>query len=196
MTLPALRKWRSNRLTRLDLVLAAHPHAAGSRTDPAVAPEWTRALVLIVASEFQGFCRDLHDDAAEAIARGVVSDDRRIRDIIISGLTVNRGLNRRGADVQTLEDDFLRLGMALWPSLSKQHPIAAPVWLEALRYLHKARNGVVHDDLTSVAIAQAAGWTLQIDTVRRWRKLVNEIAEAMGCIVNQELAESFGNHRC
>ena len=69
MTSPALTTWQSSRLPRLDQLIALHPDTAGSTTDPAVAEEWTHALVLRLASEFQGFCRDLHNDLARTIAR-------------------------------------------------------------------------------------------------------------------------------
>jgi hypothetical protein len=191
MPLPALHKWCSSRLPRLDRLMAAHPRSAGSKTDPAVAQEWTRALVLMLASESQGFCRDLHDDAAEMIAQGVVGVEGRILDTILSGMTVNRGLNRRSADLQTLEGDFLCLGVSLWPAMSQQHPVAAPAWLEALRCLHKARNGIVHDDIGSVATAQAAGWPLELTTVRSWRKVLDEVALVMGGIVDREISKRF-----
>lgn len=191
MTISALQNWRSVRLERLDRLLAAHPDVAGSTTDPAVTREWTRALVLLLASEFQGFCRDLHDEVANAIGRGAAGNDERLRKRICSGLTMSRGLDRRSADVQTLNHDFYRLGSELSTRLAQQYPDEAAAWLDGLRYLHKARNGVIHDDDISVRKAEDAGWVLRIDSARRWRKLLDEVASAMAYLFVTDIDDLF-----
>jgi hypothetical protein len=189
MTFSALQIWQSDRLDRLDRLLAAHPDAAGSTTDPSVTREWTRALVLLLAGEFQGFCRDLHDEAANAIGRGAAGNDERLFDRVVLGLTINRGLDRRSADLQTLNSDFRLLGTKLSRALWERHPDQAARWLDGLEYLHRARNGVIHDDDSSVKDAAKAGWVLHIGTARRWRKLLDEVAAAMAQLADAAIAD-------
>lgn len=195
MNSPALAAWRSSRLGRLDRLLAVHPDSTGSGTDPAVAEEWTHALILRLASEFQGFCRDLHTDASKAVARALAASDEEIRLLILVGLTTDRSLNRSSADPQTLAKDFARFRITLWVALEERHPRSVPLWHEGLRYLHLARNGVVHDDLGKLASVQAEGWELKLGTVVRWRNLLDEIVTAMDDVVSTAIADLFGNIR-
>jgi hypothetical protein len=192
MTSPALATWRSSRLSRLDRLLAVHPDSSGSTTDPSVAQEWTQALVLRLASEFQGYCRDLHNDVSGAIAGALAASDCRIQLMIFTGLTAGRALNRSSADPQTLATDFARLGVMLWRELTQRHPHDGPIWREILGLLHQARNGVVHDDPQRIIGVLDAGWVLEIQTVIRWRDLLDEVAVAMDDVVSSAIADLFG----
>jgi hypothetical protein len=126
MTSDALITWRSDRLRRLDRLLMAHPEAGLSLTDPAVAQEWTEAVVLRLASEFQGFCRDLHDELVRTIVGALVAPDSELVGVLMRALVDGRGLDRRGADPRTVGDDFGRLGLNLWVSLAAGWPAFAP----------------------------------------------------------------------
>jgi hypothetical protein len=189
MTSPAFGAWRSGRLVRLDGLLAAHPNSIGSATDPAVAQEWTEALVQRLASEFQGYCRDLHDDAVEAILDTIMASYSPLRAVLMNGLILDRGLDRRSADPKTIANDFARLGLDLWVALAASHPEAVSGWREGLLLLHRARNGVSHDDRATLAAVAAAGWPMAIGSVRAWRNLVDEAAAAMDDEVSKDIAE-------
>jgi hypothetical protein len=189
MTSPALGAWQSNRLAGIDRFIAAHPASIGSATDPAVAQQFTGALVQCVASEFQGYCRDLHDDAVEAVLGTIMTSDSPLRVVLMNGLILDRGLDRRSADPATIGHDFARLGLDLWRALTASRPDDASTWRSGLVLLHRARNGVSHDDQRALAEVEASGWPMRISTVRRWRKLVDEAVTAMDDEVSKEIAE-------
>lgn len=190
MTSPALTTWQSSRLPRLDRLIALHPDAAGSTTDPAVTTEWTHALVLRLTSEFQGFCRDLHNDLAWTIARLMTGLEGN-RLLIFKGLTKGRVLELRNASVETLKADFNRLGIDLASKLLT-HPRAGPRWTQESQQLHLARNGVVHDDPTKFAQLQEEGVELNLAAVIRWRNRVDALVEAMDDVADSKLSELFG----
>ena len=195
MTSSALATWRSSRLDRIDRLLAAHPDSAGSTTGPAAADELTEALVVRLASEFQGFCRDLHDDAIEAVIKSLPVRSSAMYSMLMEGLISGRGLDRRSADPKTVGDDFDRLGLSLWGALAMSRPASVAAWREALVLLHRARNGVAHADHRALAAVQAAGWPVRLETVRRWRKLLDEIAEALDDAFIMEIDDLIGkNH--
>jgi hypothetical protein len=189
MTSPALEAWRSRRLPRLDRLLAAHPCSVGSGIDPAPAQELTEALVLRLTAEFQGFCRDLHDDLVKAILVVVAPPTSPLRALLLNGLTVGRSLGRRSADPKTIAEDFDRLGFDLWVVLGVEQSDVARSWREGLRMLHRMRNGLIHDDQAAVEHVRAAGWPLEFDTVCRWRNLLDELGTAMHDVVNQAMPE-------
>jgi hypothetical protein len=173
-------------------MLAAHPDAAASATDPWVAQEWTGALVLRLAAEFQGYCRALHDDAIDAVLDVVTVPRGALQAVLINGLSAGRGLDRRSADPKTISDDFDRLGCDLWVSLGVRRPVVARAWREVLALLHIARNGLAHDDLGALARVEAAGWPVDIATVRNWRNVLDDIATEMNDGVGADIAELIG----
>jgi hypothetical protein len=196
MTSQALTIWRSTRLVRLDRLLAAHPESVGSATDPAVAKEWTDALVLRLASEFQGFCRDLHNFTVNSLVDLVTVSSPHLSSLLTNGLISGRGLNRRSADPTTIDADFARLGLNLWPALAASWPESTSTWRQALVELHRARNGVAHDDEDAIAAVQDAGWALHLSTVRKWRNLLDETVVAVDSVVSKDITERFGRYQC
>ena len=107
----------------------------------------------------------------------------------MNGLVVGRGLDRRSADPKTIGDDFDRLGSDLWLLLSSGHPVEISAWRAALQQLHRARNGVAHDDRRVIAEVDEAGWPMNLQTVKRWRGVVDEIVVAAATTVSQDIAE-------
>jgi hypothetical protein len=191
MTSPALTTWQLSRLPRLDRLIALHPDSAGSTTDPAVAEEWTHALVLRLTSEFQGFCRDLHNDLARTIARALTGWDEKARSLVFAGLTRGRALEQYSANAETIRADFDRLGVDLLLLLST-HPRAGPQWTKELKLLHMARNGVVHDDPGKIEQVKKDGRELNFRTVDRWRNWVDGLVDAMDDVTSSRMSELFG----
>jgi len=193
MTSPAFQAWRSSRLARIDRLVAAHPESPGSTTDLAVTQEWTQALVLMLAGEFQGYCRDLHNFVAQEMVKAVTVPGSRMRAMLFEGLTVGRALDLRSADPKTIQTDFSRLGIELWAAIGTPETVAG--WRNAVRLLHRARSGVIHDDGRAREQVQAEGWPFQLDSIRRWRDALDEIAVAMEVATSQDIADLFGKNR-
>jgi hypothetical protein len=90
MTSIALQYWRNRRLDYLDDLLVAHRLVRGTaigrrRRMPAV----NAALVLRLAAEFQGFARDLHEEASATFASWIVTGNLVARsaayDLLVNG---------------------------------------------------------------------------------------------------------------
>jgi len=191
MTSPALTTLQSSRILRLDRLIALHPDAAGSATDPAVAEEWTHALVLRLTSEFQGFCRDLLNDLARTIARLLTDGTKTPGLLIFEGLTRGRAMEQLSANGETIRADFNRLSVDLL-SLLATHPRAGPQWAGELRPLHLARNGVVHDDPGKIEKLKKEGRELSLETVIQWRNWVDGLVGAMDDVTSSRMSELFG----
>jgi hypothetical protein len=76
MTSKALTNWQTDRAIRLDRLEVAHG-AVGGRL---LAGGLSRALVLQLTAEFQGFARDLHDEASRALATALAQGDPERRE--------------------------------------------------------------------------------------------------------------------
>lgn len=92
-------------------------------------------IIVKVAAEFQGFSRDLHDEAAEFLANNVAGGNRAVADTIKIGLTSGRSLGRNNAGPDTLVNDFARIGLILWRAIIMKEPTRGPAWKADLKDL-------------------------------------------------------------
>src|SRR5580698_3666475 len=114
MSSASLLTWTSARTDRIKRLRAAHQAFGG--TGPGrrwVTDELNHALILRLASEFQGFARDLHDEAGSFVARFLAPGDQQLQGSLRLPYTLNRKLNQGNADPGTLGNDF---GCSAWPS--------------------------------------------------------------------------------
>lgn len=76
MTSAALVTWKTGRASRLDRLEAAHAAVYGTGDGGRrLAGGLNRALILQLAAEFQGFARDLHDEARYALVGELAAGD-------------------------------------------------------------------------------------------------------------------------
>lgn len=101
-----------------------------------------QALALRVTSEFQGFARELHDDAVSLIAEAVAPGDRHRQLLLGLPYQAARRLDRGNADGRALSQDFKLFGLTLWSDPEQGDPSRAAEWKAAV----EARNGLAHDD--------------------------------------------------
>src|SRR4051812_14118813 len=107
----SLRQWQTDRMPRLQQV---DVQCAGSLAAPIPNPhlidENLRGYVLLLSAHFQGFCRDLHTEAAQVIASKV---RLRLQPLIQDHFYAHRALDRGNPTVENLRKDFLRFGFTL-----------------------------------------------------------------------------------
>jgi hypothetical protein len=173
---------------------AAHQALGG--TGPGrrwVTDELNQALVLRLASEFQGFARDLHDEAGVFVAARLAPGNRQLQDSLRIPYTFNRKLSQGNADPGTLGNDFGLFGIALWAELHSRFQDRARDWNQKLAALNMARNGIVHDDGAKVARVQADGWPLTLRSVDRWKSALDGLARGMDHVVGGQLKLVYGS---
>jgi len=157
-----------------------------------VTDELNHALILRLASEFQGFTRDLHDEAGLFVTRILAPGNQRLQVTLRIPCTANRKLSQGNADPGSLGTDFGLFGMQLWPALYARYPTRGPVWNKKLAALNTARNGIVHDDATKIAKVRAEGWTLTLQSVDRWKSALDGLAQGMDLVSGAHLRLMYG----
>lgn len=172
----ALLQWQSVRRHRLDQLESAHRAVGGVGRGRRVSLDQLDDLYLVnVAGQWQGFCRDLHTEAADAIASAVQPPSVGIA--VREAFTQNRNLDRGNATSGSLGGDFARFGaMQLWPQLygldrrneERRHK---------LDQLNVWRNAVAHQDfaLTPGNANIVAGTQRTLLYVRRWRAACDQL---------------------
>ena len=154
--------------------------------------ELNHALILRLASEFQGFARDLHDEAVAAVALYLVPGQPRLQDVVALPYRAGRRLDRGNAEPSGLREDFNMFGVELWTEIGLRHPMRGQQWREGLARLNQARNGVAHDDPGKVTSVALAGWPPTLRSVRRWRGALDCLAGAMDDVLGRHLFGLYG----
>lgn len=131
-----------------------------------------QAYVILLSSQFQGFCRDLHSESVDdLLARIEPASTRRV---LQTGLVWERRLDRGNPTTGNIGSDFGRMGIDLWSRVLIADRRNAKRRAK-LNQLNAWRNAIAHDDLVPLRTGDRA--TLHFRTVRRWRGALNALAE-------------------
>jgi hypothetical protein len=189
----SLTTWDSARTERIKRLRAAH-HALGgaARGRRWVTDELNQALILRLASEFQGFARDLHDEAGVFVTGRLAPGNRQLQDVLQLPYTVSRKLNQGNADPGTLGNDFGLFGLGLWTALQSRYPARAKGWNQKLAALNMARNGIVHFNVAKIARVQADGRPLTLQSVDRWKAALDGLTQGIDRVVDGHLKLVYG----
>lgn len=175
-------------MRRLDRLRTAHEVYGSGPGRRWETEELNHALVLRLASEFQGFARDLHGEALRALVAGVAPDTPSVQAVLRVPYMAGRRLDRGNADPAALGNDFGLLGMQLWEKLKLRYPSRCSAWNQKLTMLNVARNGLAHDDHRKLGQARAEGWPMTLRSVDRWRSALDGLAQGMDRVVGDHIA--------
>jgi hypothetical protein len=183
------RQWRTLRTAALDEIARAHAAVGGTaRGRRYTTQQINRAYTMLLASQFQGFCRDLHSECVDHIL-GVISPPTALARLVRAEFTRGRQLDRGNAQSSSLGADFGRLGIDLWDELASHDP-ASPSWRADLDVLNEWRNAIAHEDFTSPRLGGIMN--LRLAQVRRWRRACVRLARAMDEVMHQYLQALTG----
>jgi hypothetical protein len=186
----ARSSWTTSRAKRLNQLAEAHRllRENGPRnSNPLEALNWS--MVLVLASEFQGFARELHDEAAEFLASSMARGDLRYFEIARNNLTAKRELDSVNAKPSSINTDFKRLGISdLWAEIERSNPAGAH-WRAQLGTLNAARNAIAHNNPDKL---QVLGVPINAKTIRSWRGYCNKVSWKMDVLVQNYLLTTTG----
>ena len=187
----ALVTWRIERSRRLDDLLHAHQSVGG----PARGRRWrtatlNEALMLRLAAEFQGFARDLHEQACEVFASWIAPLNPDVQWVVRNQLACGRELERGNAHPGSIGGDFGRFGFDVWPALATRDR-RTERYNRSLRLLNEARNGIAHADEGRLFKLRAEGFPLVLDTCRRLRHDLDGLAASLDGETASQLGRLF-----
>src|ERR1700722_1945764 len=109
----ALKRWRADRTAALNEIESIHRSLPGSEARRRTTmQQLNQAYTLLLSSEFQGFCRNLHMECAAAVACILPATVQNlVRDSLIRGRKLDAGNPNPG----NLSADFNRFGLYFWP---------------------------------------------------------------------------------
>lgn len=170
----SLTHWTADRLTRLRSVDAHAAAVAAAPSDPYLADELLRGLVVLASAHFQGFCRDLYTEAV-----GVVVSKVRpgLRFAVQNQFTSAYALGHGNPTLANIRADFGRFGFTLDFAADPANGLR----LQHLAELNRWRNIVAHGaDLPPGGLPTPA-------TVRGWVGSCDGLATALDRLVYNAL---------
>ena len=186
----AYREWNTVRARELDEVEAAHAGVGGTGPGRRYATQQiNRAYAVLLASQFQGFCRDLHSECVFRLTDSIAMME--VQDAVRADWTSNRQLNRGNANQGTIAGDFNRLGLKrLWERIDALSPRYSRC-RSLLELLNRWRNAIAHQDFGDPAVL-GGSVVLRLATVRRWRRACHLLARALDRIVRDHVQTATG----
>jgi hypothetical protein len=187
----AFREWRTSRASELDQVEAAHTLVGGTaRGRRYTTQQINRAYAVLLASQFQGFARDLHTEAADYLV--AVIPHAGFREAMRQELLWNRQLDTRNANQATIGGDFGRLGILGFWSQVDAASANNPRRRQALEQLNAWRNAIAHQAFDP---AQLGGTTvLHLARVQRWRHACDRLARSLDTVVRTHIQTVTGGN--
>lgn len=188
----ALQHWRGTAQDVLAEVVNAHKAVGG--TGPGrrwLTQEINYAYVTRLTAQFQGFCRELHSEAARAVSLGVPSLSLRI--VVSQRLTEGRTLDKGNPNAANLGSDFNRFGFNFWEAVRHDHAHSAGRRAK-LDGLIEWRNGIVHDDLERRRLAgQLNPPRLKLSVCRSWHGALDNLAASFDSVMTEQCENLTGN---
>ena len=140
----SLNNWNDTRRIELDEMSDAHEKVGGSARGRRYATrQINHAYTMMLSSHFQGFCRDLHSESVDRIARAIA--EASIRSVVRAEFTFGRKLDRGNPNPGNIGSDFNRLGLQFWDLVRAQNR-----WNDRRKFylenLNDWRNAIAHQD--------------------------------------------------
>jgi hypothetical protein len=185
----AYQRWRSARAHALNEIEGAHTAVGGTGRGRRYATQQVNhAYAVLLASQFQGFCRDLHWECVEHMVNAIAPPPG-LRNYVRSELTRGRQLDQRSAQPASLGADFGRFGLGFWAEVERYGP-RNTARKGILELLNCWRNAIAHQDFDPTKLGGTA--TLRLVQVRKWRATCAHLAAAFDEVMRRYLEALTG----
>ena len=184
----SLHNWQGLRRIKLNEIVEVHRVIGGTGRGRRYATEQVNhAYAVLLASQYQGFCRDLHSECVYHIVQQVSAD---LRNVLWGELVRDRKLDRGNPNPGNIGADFARLGLRIWDKVKalERRNVARK---ELLDKLNEWRNAIAHEDFEA---AKLGGRTsLRLSDVNGWRRACDQLARAFDAVARAHLGALLGS---
>ncbi len=183
--------WNMGRAHALDQIEAAHRSVGGSGPGRRHATlQLNHAYAVLLAAQFQGFCRDLHSECVDFIVAPITIPPLRLA--VREEFLYNRRLNTGNANQGSIAADFGRIGANdFWNSVDADRA-GNDQRRQLLDRLNAWRNAIAHQDFDP---AKLGGITvLRLELVRRWRRVCSRLAHSMDRVMRSQIHLMIGTY--
>ena len=156
----SFRVWRTVRAHALDEMENAHASIGGKGRGRRYATQQVnQAYAVMVASQFQGFCRDLHTESVTVLV-DYINPPPLVTQLLRNRFVDGRKLENQNAQPSSLGSDFGWFGVEFWNDVNillADNKAAQ----NALGVLNNWRNAIAHQNFKTVSPGGPANLTLR-----------------------------------
>lgn len=190
----SLQRWSVQRHASLDQMEAAHAALGGQGPGRRFAMlQINHAYLAVLASHFQGFCRDLHTESTDYVCSQnpppAVADPRR--DVLRYTLSFNLKLSSGNANAGNIGSDFNRFNLEFWKQVKAVAPVQNERRKDQIDLLNTWRNAIAHQDFASRTLNP--NW-VTLPRVRGFRTCCDQLAARFNDVMGAQLAIITGNN--
>jgi len=205
MASQALLQWQTERRDALDEIEEAHAavggHGPGRRR---ATQQVNQACVVLLTSQFQGYCRDLHSEAMTAVSDalqppGHPPPPAGVLLVVRNSLTRGRKVDRGNPNPGHLGSDFGHLfgatGQKFWDEVAAHDPLYNPGRQAKLDALCSWRNAIAHQDLARTDLPDldpTGRKVLRLSDFRTWRRALLHLAISFDVVVGNQVQALTG----
>ena len=184
----ALVLWISDRSSALDEFEVIHKAightGAGTRN---ARQQINQAYVLMLSGQFQGFCRDLHTEGVDHLARCI--QPRSVQPLMTAEFQFARKLDSGNPTSGNVGSDFNRFGLKFWNAVLSHQP-ALTKHQAALAEMNEWRNAIAHQSFDAAGLGGTT--VLRHLQVKAWRKSCDLLAAAFDDVLANQLTAVTG----
>lgn len=184
----ALRAWGVTARRALDQMEAAIAAIGGSsRGRTRTTLTLNHAYCLTLSSQFQAFCRNLHDECGRLILRSAPLQFQKVLEL---NLTFSRKLDQGNPNSGNIGADFNRFGIELWNELKTWSPRNEDRQ-QKLDELNAWRKAVAHQSFDPRKFPSR--W-LRLGKMRTWRRACEGLAIDLDSVMRGCLHRILGSY--
>jgi hypothetical protein len=184
----SLQHWLTARAAALDEIESAHQLIGGTGPGRRYATQQiNQAYAVLLASQFQGFCRDLHTECTDHLVRAVAPAS--LQPILRLEFELHRRLDVGNPNPGNIGADYNRLGLNFWGRVEAEHA-RNPSRKAALEALNAWRNAIAHQDFDPARLGGRT--TLHLHEVRAWRSACDGLARSFDTVMGAHLRTATG----
>jgi hypothetical protein len=183
----SLQRWRTDRIDALDEIEAAHRSVGGTGRGRRYATQHiNQAYAVLLSSQFQGYCRDLHSECSDYLVQGITP--ALLRTACRNTMVQNRKLNQGNPNPGNLGSDFNRFGLVFW-DVARNLDFRNQARQNRLEELNLWRNAIAHQDFNRATLGATA---LRLQMVRERRRACDRLATAFDEVMRQYIQSIVG----
>jgi hypothetical protein len=177
----------SHRKLALNEIEGAHRSVGGTGRGRRYATQQiNHAYAVLLSSQFQGFCRDFHDECVTYLVQSITPP--RLQTALGASLVRDRKLDRGNVNPDNIGQDYNKLGLLFWKELQSADPRTSSR-RNHLEDLNKWRNAIAHQDFKTSILGIA---TLQLRRVRGWRSACDGLSRAFDQLMRSHIQAVVG----
>jgi hypothetical protein len=166
-------RWASAGRAALNEIEAAQRSVGGPRPGRRYATQQiNHAYAVLLLSQFQRFCRDLHTESIDFFIPANLAQDWQ--SLLLGNFKHGRKLDSGNPNAGNIGADFNRFGIRFWEDVQLLNPMNK-YHKDSLEELSLWRNAIAHQDFSDPKLGTSS---LRLQQVLFWRRACNSLAIA------------------